>query len=199
MGTVSLGRRRSASTWSWGLPAPTRHLCTSVPAVYPQRCTTTSSLHKKGRCQREVTLTQGWVTLATLNKGSHSAEPSPWTYNLPCKAQGIFHALCTIISELGAIPKLVCPDLCIIPSLNSWDFIPVRKEHPHTYLHRRSSVLLFLFFSFLPIFLFLSYSCPSYCHLPLCSMSLLLISVSLGGITQAKLLLQINFILFMLI
>lgn len=192
MGTVSPGRRRRASPWSWGQPAPTRHLCTSVPAVYPQRCTTTSSLHKKGRCQGGVTLTQGWVTLTTLHKGGHSVEPSPWTYNLACKAQDIFHAPCTIVSELGAISKLVWPDLCI----KFMRLYPSQEESSsHIFTWKKLCSIIF----FLPIFLSLSYSCPFHCHLPLCSMSLLLINVSLGVITQAKLLLQMNFILPMLI
>lgn len=45
-GTVSLEENWNTSPWPWSLPAPTRHLCTSVPVVTTQRCTATSSLHK---------------------------------------------------------------------------------------------------------------------------------------------------------
>ena len=48
-GTGSLERSGSISPWFWSLLKHTRHLCTSVPAVYPQLYTATSFLHKNSR------------------------------------------------------------------------------------------------------------------------------------------------------
>lgn len=45
-GTMSLEMNWNTSPWPWSLPALTRHLCTSVPVVTPQRCKAISSLHK---------------------------------------------------------------------------------------------------------------------------------------------------------
>ena len=46
-GTESPDQANRTSLSRWSLPAAPRHLCTSAPAVTPQRCTTTSSLCKK--------------------------------------------------------------------------------------------------------------------------------------------------------
>ena len=49
MGTVSLDQIQRTSFSRWRQPPPPSHLCTSAPAVNPQSCTATSSLHRKAR------------------------------------------------------------------------------------------------------------------------------------------------------
>lgn len=57
-GITSLEMSWNISPWPWSLPAPTRHLCTSVPALNPQHGTAASSLHKKrGRLRSSRFLT----------------------------------------------------------------------------------------------------------------------------------------------
>lgn len=67
-GITSLEMSWNVSPWPWSLPAPTRHLCTSAPALNPQHGTAASSLHKKRgrlRSSRFLTPTRSFLKACT--------------------------------------------------------------------------------------------------------------------------------------
>ena len=151
MGTTSLERRRRASLWPWSLPPPTRRLCTSAPAVNPQRGTATSSLHKKGRCRKRGG--------GTLSRGPSYAAPTARVCPLeerqtvgrnqahshtswPGQHRLVFKPPSPPFSKSGAIPKWTCPILYVVPNLKSWNSTHTRRT-PLSDPHQGTSPLPF--------------------------------------------------------
>lgn len=135
--TRSLGRRGRISPWFWSLLKPTTHLCTSVPAVYPQLYTTTSFLHKNSVWEGygftsclmlpSMPVRKWWPIKRNLYAFTHYKKKKKKE-----KKHRIFSLLITQKTKRQC--ELARHKIWATPKLNSWDCYPTRRS-PLSYLH----------------------------------------------------------------